>query len=268
MKLQNWYEVKEISPDIYMITEGMRYKCYLLAGKERALLVDTGTGIGNIRMLAQSITKLDTEVALTHGHWDHVGGVNLYEKVGIHPLDKDLATSEPHPMMQERPQKFINDWKEEGYLFPPNFSAKDFRVQACRVSHDLNQGDSIDLGGTEIKIYHTPGHSPGSISLLDQASGILFSGDAVKPKEPQYAHLPGSDLNSYATSMELLASLAPDIKGICSGHTEPFYDPSILAEMAEGFGKAVSGELQPHEVDTEWGKLKEYSFDRFSIWIR
>jgi glyoxylase-like metal-dependent hydrolase (beta-lactamase superfamily II) len=268
MNLQNWYDVKEITKNIYMITEGLRYKSYLLIGSKQALLIDTGTGIGDMKKLVQSITRLDVAVALTHGHWDHVGGTNEFQKAGIHPLDRGLATAEPHPLMHERAKLFIAEWADIGNLFPPNFSAEDFRVKPCRITHELNHGDTIDLGDTRVKVYHTPGHSPGSISLLDETSGILFVGDTVKPREPQYAHLPGSDLLSYASSIEMLASLKEEIKGICSGHTEPFFDPSILAEMSEGFRKAANGEQQPHRVETEWGRLKEYAFERFSIWTK
>lgn len=265
MDTQNWYDVTEFAPGTYMITEAQRYKAFLVLGTEQALLIDTLVGIGDLRRLVQSITALPLRVVLTHTHWDHLGSVHQFEEVGVHPKEAQNVAKD----YSAQAQVFIQQrYDPRTRPFPAGFDPKTYTIKPGKVTFQVQEGDTIDLGGRTLRIYDTPGHSPGGISLLDEKEGVLFSGDMVKPLNPLYAHLDGANLQDYVTSMEKLALLAPEVRSVCSGHTDPFSDSSILAEMAAGLREVLEGKKSHRMVDSPWGKVKEFPFARFSVWLK
>lgn len=85
------FKVDELQPGIYRINEFDVANCYLIVGQERALLIDTGTGIGNIGAVVRGITSLPVDVAATHGHPDHLGGKNWFTHYYVHPDDEKMS---------------------------------------------------------------------------------------------------------------------------------------------------------------------------------
>ena len=72
-----WFAVYRLPGEVYALYEPHHFQdviSYLILGKERALLLDTGMGIGNIRAVAERLTKLPITVVNSHSHFDHVGG--------------------------------------------------------------------------------------------------------------------------------------------------------------------------------------------------
>lgn len=102
-------------------------------------------------------------ILLTHGHYDHISGVNSLvnetgAKVLIHALDGEM----------------LSDGKKSLY------SSHYFRPQpAIQASAYLSDGDEIDLGGTIIKVMHTKGHTNGSVCFICEDDRIIFSGDTL-----------------------------------------------------------------------------------------
>lgn len=119
---------------------------YLVEGEEKALLIDAGAYMPHLDQAVAALTDKPVMVALTHGHGDHVGGIVCFPEVWIHPADI--------PMIARN---------GEGYQ---------------GEIHELNDGDVIDLGGREIEVLHTPGHTSGSITFFDKEHHYGFSGDA------------------------------------------------------------------------------------------
>ena len=119
---------------------------YLVEGEEKALLIDAGAYMPHLDQAVAALTDKPVMVALTHGHGDHVGGIVCFPEVWIHPADI--------PMIARN---------GEGYQ---------------GEIHELNDGDVIDLGGREIEVLHTPGHTSGSITFFDKERHYGFSGDA------------------------------------------------------------------------------------------
>ena len=264
MDSQNWYDVEEFVPDTYIITEAERFNAFLVVGSEKALLIDSAIGIGDIKRLSESITDKPLEIIQTHTHWDHLGGVAKFDQVGVHPLESNEVMKGVDKSMTDG---FIKRYDTSVRPFPESFDPKAYRIFPGVETYPLQERDKIDLGGRRLTVYHTPGHSPGGISLLEDKEDVLFSGDMVKPFQPLFVHFKGCKLDDYIISMERLASLSPKVKWIVSGHTPPFDDPAILAEMADGLKEVASGTRSYKEVDSTWGVVKEYSFKRFSVWL-
>ena len=84
MNIKSWFSVEKIDSDTFAISEYKHWEethCYLLCGTEKAVFIDTGLGVGNIREIVDSLTSLHVTVMTTHVHWDHIGGHRYFEKI-------------------------------------------------------------------------------------------------------------------------------------------------------------------------------------------
>ena len=80
--MKDWFTVEKIDEDTYAISEYQHWEethCYLLCGTKRALLIDTGLGVANIKEVVDKLTMLPIFVVTTHVHWDHIGGHQYFE---------------------------------------------------------------------------------------------------------------------------------------------------------------------------------------------
>ncbi|MBO7578191.1 MAG: MBL fold metallo-hydrolase [Prevotella sp.] len=119
---------------------------YLVEGNDRAILIDAGTYIPDLDKIVAKITSKPVTMVLTHAHGDHVGGVGPFPEVYLNAGDMTIV---PNNMRNYKGQiRYLND------------------------------GQVIDLGGREIEVIFTPGHTPGSATFFDKAQHYGFSGDA------------------------------------------------------------------------------------------
>ena len=150
---------------------------YLITGLERAVLFDAGPGYRDIRAVAESLTDLPITFIPSHFHYDHVGNEITFNQVAVIDL--------PHIRSRAPDNRLQLTWSEhlgtgEGVLAP-----------TLEVDEWLSPDQIIDLGGRELKVLYTPGHTTDSMSLLDVQSQFLFSGDFIYPG-PLYGFLPNS----------------------------------------------------------------------------
>src|SRR3990170_2871520 len=82
--MADWYTTREHQPGVWLVSEPPHVNCFLVAGRERALLVDTGLGFAPIREVVDGLTGLPVVVVNTHYHWDQVGGNPPFSDVAIH----------------------------------------------------------------------------------------------------------------------------------------------------------------------------------------
>lgn len=170
--------VTEIAKDTFLINEFGLDVMFLLRGEQRALLIDTGSGIFGLKELVEKLRRgLPLTVALTHGHVDHAGGIRQFDEVYVHPADADMAscvTKEERSGYAETIQAMSNGVFAYDARNLPEFG----EVPAFR---ELHENQVFDLGGRRVSVIETPGHTPGSVSFIDDKSRILFSGDACNP---------------------------------------------------------------------------------------
>jgi glyoxylase-like metal-dependent hydrolase (beta-lactamase superfamily II) len=264
--LRDWFEIVEIEKGLWAIREPLHIEkviSYLVQGVESALLVDTGMGIGNIREVVSGLTELPIQVVNTHSHYDHVGDDHRFASVAVH--EKERSTIE-RGVDAERVAGLVS---EETFKGPPpaDFAAERYRIRPAAVSRSLADGDMIGLGGIELRVLHTPGHSPGSICLWEASHQWLFTGDTAY-RGPLYAQLPHSDFDAYVKSMRRLSALAPQVRTVLPGHGETPLEPVVIFELAQGFQRIVDGAVEYWYEESPWfGTVRVYQFPGFAIYL-
>jgi len=258
-----WFEVYEVVPGVLAIYEPHQAEetiSYLILGKKRALLFDTGMGISDIRKVTGELTQLPIVVLNSHTHNDHVGG--NWEFDTVYGMDTDFTRANAMGSRQDA-QDELGTGMICGDL-PKNFDSKSYATRPWKVSRFLHDQDKIDLGGRTIEVVSAPGHTPDAISLLDRANGLLFTGDTYYPA-PIWLYRPETDLDQYVASVKRLAALAPQIKLVLGQHNIPFAQPSVLPRLVVAIETVRAGKVPAEPQDA--GKAI-YRSDGFAFLLK
>ena len=199
------YVSEEILPGVRMVRDSDNDKMFLLKGNKECVLIDSGLGRGDLKSyLSQFTGGLPMEVIFTHNHGDHIGQADQFARDSIEHI------GEPDRAGLERLLKSRG--------IPDDVIAKNV------VS--VHDGDTIDIGGRSLVMYAAPGHTPGSIVILDERTGNLFSGDAFgsnSPTIPDALWMQGDQkpLDLYWSMIEGVRSkLGDKVKYIMTGHND------------------------------------------------
>lgn len=158
---KNMFEVSYLCPGLFRIDDYFTSSAYLICGTEKALLIDTGLGEGDLPALVKSLTPLPVEVAVTHPHEDHMAQAYRFPKSWFHRLDIESMEKNRQQMK-----------KAFGWPLTPTPKAE----QLCPIE----DGTMIDLGGgVQIEAVELGGHTPNSVVFIDRAHKCIFTGDAI-----------------------------------------------------------------------------------------
>jgi len=255
-----WFEVYRVRPDVYAIYEPHQFEeviSYLIVGRRRALLFDTGLGVASVRDLVTQLTPEPVTVLNSHTHFDHTGGNAEFSEI----FNEDTAFSRANAKGQSN--AYSRDALASQRLcgpLPPGVHPDAYTIRPWRVTHWVRDGEHIDLGGRELEVIFTPGHTPDSLSLLDRRRGLLFTGDTFYPG-PIYLFTPETDFAAYAQSVARLAQLVAHIRLLLPGHNVPIAAPESLARLNDSVKSVQSGAAR--FVVTE-GR-RDYRFEGFSL---
>ncbi|MFZ5844883.1 MAG: MBL fold metallo-hydrolase [Patescibacteria group bacterium] len=257
MHKTSWFTIKRVHAQVFALAEFHHWEkvvSYLVLGSTKAVLVDTSLGYGDIKEVVRKITSLPIQVLLTHGHWDHLGGVGNFSSIAIYndTFDKNLLLSGFKSAQ-------IRELREKKYFNEP-YQPKEYAVKGLRKFTALEEGEIIDCGDLHIQVIHTGGHTPGSACYLVKELNIICTGDTIYPG-PLYAHLPESDLIQYAVSVKKLKKLANKNTIFFPGHNATICNWELLARINTAFDSILSGRAKGIVI----GNRKEYSFGGFSI---
>ncbi len=261
---QDWFEVYLIADDIYAIYEPGQFEevmSFLIIGSDRALLFDTGLGIGDIRGVVTGLTDLGIVVLNSHTHYDHIGG--NYQFDTIYGRDTEYTRARTAGSDPAAVAGFLREgwvWKE----LPPGFDPAAYRSRPFEIDMIVGEGDVIDIGGRQLEILETPGHAPDSICLLDRDNRLLFTGDTFY-LAPLYTHLEGSDFDAYAASAARLAGLADQIDSALTSHNVPVVEPRYMTALGAAFASIEAGTAGDVTLSDGY---REYHFDGFSVIVR
>lgn len=234
-----WFEVYKVAPSTFAIYEPHQSEetiSYLILGKDKAILFDTGMGISDLHKLIRELTALPIVVLNSHTHDDHVG--NNWQFGTIYSMDTDFSRQNAKGSSADA-QSEIAPGEICGEL-PKSFDPKSYVTKPWHIARYIHDGDKLDLGGHVIEIIATPGHTPDAIALFDSANGLLFTGDTYYPA-PIWLYRPETELDAYANSIQRLSALAPQVKLVLGAHNIPVAPPSVLPGLVAAFADLRAG---------------------------
>ncbi|MBR1456293.1 MAG: MBL fold metallo-hydrolase [Oscillospiraceae bacterium] len=192
------YEIVRINENSWRIEDnGVRF--FLLTGTERALLVDSGRDVHSARDIAATLTQLPLSLLNTHADADHVASNGQFDAFYMHPDE------EPNYRRGQRP----------GTLLP------------------VREGDVLELGGRPLEVIHLPGHTPGSIALLDRNARVLISGDPIQDGRV-FMFGPLRNMDRYIRSLEHLRAWDGAFDEIWPSHGSIPVAPALIEKLHDG----------------------------------
>ena len=232
---ERWFSRKSVDNDVTVlwepyVTPFLRCNIWHIRGRNRDILIDTGMGICSLRDAARDLFEKDLLAVATHTHYDHIGGFHEFEHCAVHRSEADglLRPEEATLLRGGVPLNELSNLEAAGYVLEDQFIQRvphqdydisGFQIKPSKPNWLLDDGDIIDTGDRHFQVMHLPGHSPGSIGLWEEATGTLFSGDAIYDG-PLLDNLPGSNLDDYIQTMETLRRL--EVKIVHGGHEHSF----------------------------------------------
>ena len=243
----NLYGVKEIASKVWLISDN-GVNLYLIEGEKKALLIDTGWGIGNLSELVSNITSLPLTVINTHGHIDHTSGNNQFNDVYIH--DNDMSLIERYDDSEART---IALKRLSTYELPEDFSEKSWINAKMSIVVGLNDQKTIDLGERIIDIIEVPGHTPGSICLYDRNEMLLFTGDTASAATIILIFKESTSVERYLQSLKKLVGISYKVANVLPAHGNTLLKSRILLEISSLAEKIVSGEVKGIEQESILG---------------
>lgn len=174
--------------------------CYLLKlpGRPDGLVIDPGGAPQTVVNACHELGMTPAAILLTHGHFDHVGGVDgllkIYPGLPVYAHPGDLArTFAPSELFP---------------LDPASLSSR----------KEFHDNETLSIAGIELKVFYTPGHSKGSVVFL--AEDCLFTGDTLFCGSMGRTDFPGGDVDEMIRSLKRLGTLQGDFK-VYPGHDCP-----------------------------------------------
>ena len=268
--LEDWFEIYEIAAQLYVFYEPRHYEgtiVNLVIGDDKAALIDTGCGIGNLRTAVAAITQKPVMVINTHTHPDHLGNNSQFDEIAMfdHPLSRHVSENGISHQILEK--EILAENLVSG-AWPGGFDPGGFHIPPFQVSQWFRDGERLSLGGKDLEVIHAPGEAPDHICLLDRADRVLFCGDILLDG-PVWTHLEGGSLKELVKSYRKLMSYFGEFDRLMPGHNQPWVDKDLLPETLEGAEKVLSGQAEPREIIDPWRRrLKQHSFGRFQILTR
>ena len=199
-------------------------RCFLLTGSEKALLIDSGRELHTARDIAESLTDLPVMLLNTHADGDHTGSNEQFESFYMHPDEE---------------ARFRRGGRG-GTIIP------------------VREGDILDLGGRELRIIDLPGHTPGSIAVLDVGNRVLISGDPVQEHGRIFMFGAHRNMENYIRSLEHLETFTAEFDEIWPSHADIPISPALIRKLHDGALDVLDGKVAGSPVEVHGNQVIAY----------
>ena len=224
--------VKKIS-DHFWIFEEDGVRSFLFEGTDRAMLVDTCFGTLPLGELSEELTPLPVFAVNTHTDKDHTGRNREFSPVLMHPAEMDRYQSS----------------------LPEGCSMEDVRP--------LWEGEVIDLGHWRFEVVLTPGHTPGSVMLLEREKRMLISGDTIQDGSI-FMFGPGRNMTAFQGSLQRMLDRADALDTVWPSHGDYPLKPDIIPGILRNAREMLDGKLPSQEPPRPM-PCKKYTGDTVSF---
>ena len=221
MSTENIFVVDKIDEKSWRINDNGA-RIFLFVGTKKALMVDSGYGSGDLKSVVTGLTMLPIMLVNTHGDYDHIGNNAQFEMAYMHPAE-------------------FARYRHENIRFFP-------KVGKNPPVSPLWEGDIIDLGGRSFEVIHIPGHSPGSIALLDAENCILVAGDSILDDIIAMGDV-WRDFDAYIYSMQKLNAMRSRFDTIYPSHGSFPLSSDVLEGLIDGAIRCKNGEVEGVATD-------------------
>ncbi len=185
-------------------------RSFLILGETAAVLWDTGLFPCDMLALIRTVTTLPVTVINSHADMDHTENNHQFSTVYIHPADEAMLRN----------------------------TRKD---HACRILPAV-EGEIFDLGNRRLEVVAVPGHTPGSICLLDRENRLLFSGDTVQ-RAAVYLFGDHRQIQLFPDALKKLQRMMPCFDEIYPSHGPCPMECDAIADLLDCYEAATAGEL-------------------------
>lgn len=267
----NLTTIVKLENDLWAINEMDKTIMYLINGAEKALLIDTGFGITDLKQMIKALCG-DKEfyVINTHAHEDHNSGNNQFKCVYVGRFDEVYS----HEKMNAEKKalfegNYFSDAINQGY------DIKKWNPEPCEHICTVKDGDEFDLGTYKFKVIEAPSHTLGSIVLWEENQGWMFTGDILLTWQV-WGHLsncflaPSASLVNYYDSLLKLSKYKNKIKYIFpshgmaenlpEGYSQYRLPASVLDIYIDGIKSIFNGTADIKDFDSIFEDGKEVLF--------
>ncbi|MBR3624281.1 MAG: MBL fold metallo-hydrolase [Selenomonadaceae bacterium] len=203
------YKIIPINNNTWCIQEA-NVRCFLLTGSKEALLIDSGNNIHNAKEIAQSLTNLPIKLLNTHADRDHIGSNNEFDEFY---------------MSMAEASNYYHGQNRRGAIIP------------------TEHGDKLNIGNRPLEIIGLPGHTPGSIAVLDVNNRALFSGDPIQDGEI-YMFGVQREPHAYVLSLKRLEKYTGRFDTIYPAHSNCPVSPNLIVPLYKGVEEILAGKIQ------------------------
>lgn len=232
------YKVVNVDNKVWTISENGWVNIYLVAGNDSALLIDTGDGNGDLKGFIKTLTNLPLVVVETHGHPDHIRNIHQFEKIFMNEGDTSMIYWDYRP--DNRRTMILEKMKDRNLSEEELNAMINVKLPAFNLIKD---GYIFDLGGRKLEVVTVPGHTHGSICLLDKQNKMLFTGD--NNNSLSWLFLKSCyPLEVYLQSLEKLEKRSNEFTLMFPGHGTPV-DNEFIAEQIGCAKSILNGTCTP-----------------------
>ena len=217
-------EIIEIDSHTWRVEDGM-VRFFVLEGAEKALMIDSGMNTPDADEYAGRLTDKRISLLNTHADPDHISGNKMFDKFYMNPAEEENYRAHGG----------------SGEIIP------------------IRDGDIIDLGGRPLEIIAIPGHTPGSVAILDRNNRVLYSGDSVQDSNI-FMFGPFRSIDQYIESMKKLRTYEDRFDVIYPSHGNLPVQKELIRKLIEGATEIVNGTAKGQEAEMFGNKFLHYKF--------
>ena len=226
-------DIVKIDESTWRFEDGF-VRFFLVEGDNKAALIDSGANCENALELAKTLTDKEIILVNTHGDGDHTSGTARFSCIYIHPADYtgcEVDKRYPETKLEE-----------------------------------IKDGDLIELGNRPLRIIHIPGHTRGSVAILDVDRRVLFAGDSVQ-KGHIFMFGEKRQPEMFEDSLDKLISFEGEYDAIYASHDEYILSKDYAEKVKQSWKKVMNGEVSFELVDLFGNKVRSYTTDDCGFYL-